>query len=296
MSATLPRIVVVVAFVLLAADRLPASAAGGDPASPPLTSPPVGASPAPGAASTPLLGPQLARYASADPSGQAPPERAFEPGNRRARGTEWGPLIKQSFIALTVQHAFRATFEDGTWRETKEGPFWKDYTRSVSTLCCWDDHDRWTTNNLFHSMLGSTSAFIYANNHHPSQRTAPGNTRAYWSVKGKQLAYTAVYSAYFELGPVLSEAAIGNVGLKPGEQTWHDLVVTPLGGVAFSIGEDLLRVHVIDKVARRHQIWGNTLAVLLNPTRSTANVFAGKAPWSAPPAVRPYTRASTGGR
>ena len=51
------------------------------------------------------------------------------------------------------------------------------------------------------------------------------------------------------------------------------------------MGEDLLRVHVIEKVDRRSHALGITLALLLNPTRSVANVFALKAPWSAPPAL-----------
>ena len=199
-------------------------------------------------------------------------------------GVAWRSLLKQSFALLVVQQAYRAAFEDGTWAETKRGIFWDDYVASARTLCCWDDGDKFTTNKLFHPMLGSTSAFIFANNHAPSQRTPPGNTRRYWSNKTKAMAYAAVYSAYFEMGPVLSEAAIGNVGLTRGQQTWQDIVITPTVGTALSVGEDLLRVHVIDKVDRRSHALGIPLALLLNPTRSVANVFAGRLPWRAPPA------------
>jgi len=219
------------------------------------------------------------------------PARSATVGGYGARDSHdgdiaWRPLLQQSLIYLTVQHTFRSVFEDGTWAETTRGVFWDDYFASVKTVCCWDDHDRWTTNNLFHPLMGSTAAFVFANNHPASQRTPPGNTRQYWSVKGKQLAYATVYSTYFELGPVLSEAAIGNVGLKPGEQTWHDIVVTPTVGIGYSIAEDLLRVHLIDKIDRRSHAWGIASALLLNPTRSVANTFAGKAPWSAPEGLR----------
>ena len=196
-------------------------------------------------------------------------------------GVRWRPLLRDSLVFLTVQHAFRATFEDGTWDETTKGIFWDDYFASVKTLCCWDDGDNKSTNYLFHPMMGSTSTFIFANNHGDSEVARPGEA-LYWSAKGKALAYTFVYSAYFEIGPVLSESAIGNVGLKPGQQTFVDFVTTPVIGLGWSIGEDVLRVHLIEKVNRKSRPWGIALALMLNPTRSVANVMSGKAPWSAP--------------
>jgi hypothetical protein len=33
-------------------------------------------------------------------------------------------------------------------------------------------------------------------------------------------------------------------------------------------------------------VWGNTLSVLLNPTRAVANVMGGRAPWRVPVAFR----------
>ena len=197
-------------------------------------------------------------------------------------GVAWGPLFRQSVAMLLTQHAYRAAFEDGTWDETTRGPFWDDYVNSAKTLCCWDDGDKFTTNYLFHPMMGSTSAFVFANNHRSSQRAPVGKSRTYWVNKTKAMAYATAYSAYFEIGPVLSESAIGNVGLTPGQQTWGDVVITPAVGTAISVGEDFLLAHVIGKVDRRSHAWGIALALLLNPTRSVANVFAVKAPWSAP--------------
>jgi hypothetical protein len=199
----------------------------------------------------------------------------------RGGGVRWRPLIRDSLVFLTVQHAFRATFEDGTWDETTEGVFWDDYFASVKTLCCWDDGDKKSTNYFFHPLMGSTTTFVFANNHGDAEVARPGGP-LYWSAKGKALAYSFVYSAYFEIGPVLSESAIGNVGLKPGQQTFVDFVITPVFGLGWSIGEDVLRVHLIEKVNRKSRPWGIALALLLNPTRSVANVMSGKAPWSAP--------------
>jgi hypothetical protein len=192
----------------------------------------------------------------------------------------WHSLLRDSFVLLMVQHAYRIGFEGGT-RASLGGPFFKEWFASASTLCCWDDGDKVTTNYVWHPLLGSTATFIFANNHGPSQQTPMGNTSRYWKVKGFQGIYSFVYSLNFELGP-LSEASIGNVGLKRGEMTYCDLVITPVLGMLISLGEDAARLHIIDRVKRSHLYWGNTLAVLLNPTRSVANVMGGKVPWRGP--------------
>jgi hypothetical protein len=192
----------------------------------------------------------------------------------------WRSLLRDSLALLLVQHVYRITFEDNT-RKNLVGPFFDEWFKSAGSLCCWDDGDRRTTNYLWHPMLGSTSSFVFANNHRASQEAPIGATSRYWKAKGAQGIYSFIYSLNFELGP-LSEASIGNVGLKPGEMTYCDFVVTPAIGLLMSIGEDAARLHIIDRVKRRHLYWGNTLAVLLNPTRSVANVMGGSAPWRGP--------------
>jgi hypothetical protein len=192
----------------------------------------------------------------------------------------WRSLLRDSLVLLAVQHAYRIGFEDGT-RENLDGPFFEEWFASASTLCCWDDGDRMTTNYLWHPLLGSAASFVFANNHVASQETPIGNTSRYWKAKGGQGIYSFLYSLNFELGP-LSEASIGNVGLKPGEMTYCDFVVTPAIGLLISVAEDAARLHIIDRVKRNHRYWGNTLAVLLNPTRTVANVMGGRVPWRGP--------------
>jgi hypothetical protein len=193
----------------------------------------------------------------------------------------WRSLFRDSIVLLLVQQTYRLALEDSGARENLAGPFFKDWFDSVSTLCCWNDGDRITTNYVFHPLLGSTAAFVLANNHRASQKTPIGNNSRYWKAKGAQGLYSFIYSLNYEIGP-LSEASIGNVGLKPGEMTYCDFVVTPAIGVLISVGEDAARLHIIDRVKRSHLYWGNILAVLLNPTRSVANVMGGKRPWRGP--------------
>jgi hypothetical protein len=195
----------------------------------------------------------------------------------------WGPLLAQSLEFLLLQHFGRAAFEKNTWEVTLEGPFWEDYFTSAGNLCCWEDGDKVTTNYLFHPFLGSAASFIFASNHRDSKLTPPGMTAEYWSAKGKQGVFAAAYSAYFELGLVLSEAAIGNVGLNGEGMTWLDLTVTPALGMVFSAGEDVLRKYVVDPIDRRNHGWGIVAALFLNPTRSIANTLAFKYPWADPP-------------
>jgi len=193
----------------------------------------------------------------------------------------WRSLLRDSIVLLLAQQTYRLTLEDSGARESLKGPFFKEWFESVSTLCCWDDGDRMTTNYMWHPLLGSTSSFVFANNHRASQETPIGNNSRYWKAKGAQGLYSFIYSLNYEIGP-LSEASIGNVGLKPGEMTYCDFVLTPGIGLLISIGEDAARLHVIDRVKRNHLYWGNTLALLLNPTRSVANVIGGKRPWRGP--------------
>lgn len=204
------------------------------------------------------------------------------------RGTiAWRSLFRDSIVLLLIQQTYRLTLEDsGTRDALATGPFFKDWFESVSTLCCWNDGDRVVTNYVFHPMMGSTAAFVFANNHRPSQETPIGNNSRYWKAKGAQGIYSFIYSLNYEIGP-LSEASIGNVGMKPGEMTYCDFVLTPGIGLLISVGEDALRLHVIDRVKGNHLYWGNTLAVLLNPTRAVANVVGGKSPWRGPAWSKP---------
>ena len=64
--------------------------------------------------------------------------------------------------------------------------------------------------------------------------------------------------------------------------TYCDFVVTPAIGLLISVAEDAARLHIIDRVKRKHLYWGNTLAMLLNPTRAVANVMGGRVPWRGP--------------
>ena len=61
----------------------------------------------------------------------------------------------------------------------------------------------------------------------------------YWASRAQAAAWAAVYSVQFEFGP-LSEASIGNVGMRAETTGWVDHAATPAGAFALMVGEDAL--------------------------------------------------------
>ena len=96
---------------------------------------------------------------------------------------------------------------------------------------------------------------------------------------GRALAFSAVVSTQFELGP-LSEASIGNVGLRdPRKMAWVDLVITPTVGTAWMVAEDLIDQRLLARLDRRKGVFRNILRSVLNPSRTGANLSRRKFPW-----------------
>ena len=106
-----------------------------------------------------------------------------------------------------------------------------------------------------------------------------GDGRVYWISRLRALAFSAVMSTQWTLGPV-SEASLGNVQLhaSPG---FIDLVNTPTLGVLTMMGEDMLDRYVLMPVENHT---ANPWVIMVtrslgNPTRTFANLMAFKQPW-----------------
>jgi hypothetical protein len=204
------------------------------------------------------------------PSQQAPPPEAQQ-------GFQWAQAFKQYIMMLTFQHAVRL-FQERTHSELG-GPFWADYVESVSSLRGWNDGDSFTTNYVAHPMMGAVTGYIQIQNDPAGRRVQFGRSGAYWRSRGWALAAAAIYSAQFELGP-LSEASLGNVGLKAGTMAYVDLVITPVVGLGMIIAEDAIDRYLIAKVeGRMGGVQARILRTILNPNRSVANMIRFKKPW-----------------
>ncbi|MDQ3650979.1 MAG: hypothetical protein M3458_12035 [Acidobacteriota bacterium] len=192
-------------------------------------------------------------------------------------GFRWKPALKQSFLLLAIQHGYAMT-QPKTRRELR-GPFFKDYFESVGNLSGWADGGRFFTNYIAHPLQGATTGFIQVQNDPKGMRQKFGRSKAYWTSRLKAMGWAAAMSTQFELGPI-SQAAIGNVG-KARKLTYVDIIITPTVGTALLVSEDALERFVVRFVERKTKNLYLRIAtrMLLNPSRSCANLFRFKKPW-----------------
>lgn len=214
---------------------------------------------------------------SDDEKKSALPDDAANTQNGKADGFHWRTAIGQSLMFLAIQHGY--AFTQPKTREAIKGKFWKDYVQSVKSLRGWDDGGRFFTNYIAHPMQGSFTGFIYVQNDPKGIKQQFGAGGDYWRSRLKAMAWTAAWSTQFEIGPI-SQASIGNVGLK-GKQTWGDIVVTPTVGTALLVSEDAIDRFVMKRIERATDNFYTVIfsRMLLNPTRTIANLFRFKTPW-----------------
>jgi len=171
------------------------------------------------------------------------------PAASEPTGFQWKPALLQSGLFLGFQHGFRLGTEEATRAELK-GPFFRDWSRSVQNLRGWDDGDPFVVNYVGHPMMGAVAGYIAVQNDPLYKRSTFGRNSHYWKSRLRALAFSAVYSTQFELGPV-SEASIGNVQLHPPENGVCDFVVTPTVGLGWQIAEDALDRMLVRRIESR---------------------------------------------
>lgn len=197
----------------------------------------------------------------------------------------WKPALIQSGILLAIQHGFRMT-QAKTTRELG-GPFFRDWAQSVKNLRGWKDGDSSFTNYTAHPLQGGVTGRIFINNSDAAKKQEFGKSKKYWESRFKTMAWSAVWSTQFELGPI-SEANLGNVGLneRRGHSTmaWVDLVVTPVVGTGVVIAEDAIDKYILRNWLERKAGKATTkikiVRTFLTPTTSFSNLLRGKMPWS----------------
>jgi hypothetical protein len=203
----------------------------------------------------------------------------FTPGDVAPEPSTWKGAFADSLRLLMIEHSVRIAAQKKT-RVELGGPFMKDYRRSVRWPRTWEDGDGWLVNYVGHPVHGAASGFVWLDHEDGSHDPALGFSREYWSSRSRALAWAAGYSVQFEFG-LLSEASIGNVGLRPNTSGWVDHVVTPAGALAFMIGEDALDRYLVLRVERwtRNRLIRASVRVLLNPSRTMSNIAQGRSPW-----------------
>jgi hypothetical protein len=212
----------------------------------------------------------------AQPADEAPSRvPAVEGGKSAAILAAFADSLK----LLMLEHGTRLAFQEKT-RSELGGPFWRDYRRSVRWPGQWEDADDWWVNYVGHPIHGAAAGYVWLD-HEPGAPTTISLRARYWASRARAVAWVGFYSLQFEIGP-LSEASIGNVGMRPETTGWVDHVVTPVGSLGFIVAEDALDRYFVRWVEQhtRNRVARATLRLIFNPGRTLSNTANGRAPWS----------------
>jgi hypothetical protein len=203
----------------------------------------------------------------------------------------WWPALGEQVEDLTIETSWNLAQNHWVRYTTFHGNFWNNYWLSLEGF----RFNRWCDNNpiyddyLGHPMMGAISMDIVVQNDPRGMSLELENSRAYWHSRLRALLWATVYSAEWKVGPV-SEASFGNTGkgfwFDKDSDRWTNgtgtvgLVVTPVLGWAWSMGEDLIDQHVIRRIETKSS---NPLYLFsiefLNPCRGFSNLLRFKAPW-----------------
>lgn len=221
---------------------------------------------------------------------------------RGKQGFNWRRALTESFTFLLIEQAY-VVHTDFRWVVSENGiPFnhyWRDYKQSLLewTQSGWNDGDPDWFGYIGHPIQGALTSFIQIQNDPRSERLEFSNTKAYWWSRLKAGLWNAAYSTQWNLGP-LSEVTVEKYGSKD-RAPWTragtfpclrdcltgvgqiDIVMTPLGGLGWLIGEDILDRKLVRRVetATQNRLLIDTVRVALNPIRAGANMLHGEHPW-----------------
>jgi len=201
----------------------------------------------------------------------------------------WRPALSQLSEFLAIETGWNLATNYWVREATFHGPWLNDYFNAVSgfSFSRWDDDNPWYDDYVGHPMMGAVTMDIYIHNDPQGKSLELQNTKAYWHSRLRALLWSTLYSAQWKLGPI-SEASIGNTGgaVIYDHGKWTNgtgtvgLVVTPLGGWAWNVAEDIVDQRLIVRLEKKSQ---NPLVLFtiqfLNPCRGFSNLLRFKAPW-----------------
>src|SRR3984885_2688506 len=232
----------------------------------------------------------------------ASPAAATDAVSPAQEGFHWRQALKESMTFLVIEQAY-VVHTDFNWVVSENGVpfnhFWRDYTQALSewTHSGWNDGDPNWFGYVGHPIQGALTGFIQIQNDPASEKLEFSRTKAYWWSRFKAALWNAAYSTQWNLGP-FSEVTVEKYGTKD-RPPWNyngsfpcshhcltgvgqiDVVMTPLGGTGWLIGEDFLDSKIVRRVedATQNRFIVDTVRVALNPIRGGANVLHGKPLW-----------------
>jgi hypothetical protein len=214
-----------------------------------------------------------------------------KPERLRQEKFHWGRALLQSANLMAIQQGIMLASDQWSRYELTHGKWFKTYMTAVAGNGHWDDGDPFLDNYVGHPMQGAITGYIQIQNDPHGRRLEFQNTSAYWKSRMKSMAWNAVYSAQFEIGP-FGEASIQKLGsynyqnCVPGCKVVNgagmvDFVITPTLGTGWVVMEDVLDKYVAKKAENKfgRNGWTNLLRCILNPSRGLANMLDQKRPW-----------------
>jgi hypothetical protein len=207
----------------------------------------------------------------------------------------WVRVLGQSFIFVSAQHGGNIGMDHDTRNQLFSGidggVFWAKYAYCVEHYrwSRWKDDDPFGVDYIGHPIMGAVTSSIYEQNDPKQRALMYENSRRYWMGRLRAMAYSAAYSAQWKVGP-LSEASIGNTGINyyvrardgvyTNETGMQDFFMTPIGGLAWNVGEDAIDRFILSHVrhARRNK-WLLLASSLTTPGKSAANIARFRAPY-----------------
>ncbi len=232
-------------------------------------------------------------------SGEAP----TAPVSSRSERFHWRQALAESFTFLIIEQGY-VVKDDFHWVVSENGiPFnhyWRDYMQSLTSWwhAGWSAGENPLYNYVGHPIQGALTGYIWVQNDPKSEKLEFSNTKAYWISRLKATAWNAVYSTQWSMGP-LSEMTVEKYGTKD-RPPWNadgsypcntnkcysgvgkvNIVMTPVGGLGWMVGEDWLDKNVAKRVEARtdNHLLIDTVRCALNPIRGGANILHGKVPW-----------------
>jgi hypothetical protein len=229
-------------------------------------------------------------------------ETTIAPVPLQKQGFHWRRALTESFTFLVIEQAY-VVHTDFNWVVSENGVpfnhFWRDYTQSLSEWVHsgWNDGDPNWFGYVGHPIQGALTGFIQIQNDPQGEKLEFSKTKAYWWSRFKAALWNTAYSTQWNLGP-LSEVTVEKYGTKD-RAPWNyngtypcsrhcltgvgqiDIVMTPLGGTGWLVGEDFLDKKIVRRVegATQNRLLIDTARCALNPIRGAANILHGKHPW-----------------
>jgi hypothetical protein len=225
---------------------------------------------------------------------------ACEEGKLRGKPcrVSWSRVLGESFIFLAAQHGGNIAMDSDTRNQLTHGDFWAKYEYCVEHYrwSRWKDDDPFGVDYIGHPMMGAVTSSIYEQNDPKQRALMYENSQRYWMGRLRAMAYSAAYSAQWKIGPA-SEASVGNTGINyyirardgvyTNETGMQDFFFTPIGGLAWNVGEDAIDRFILSRV--RHGTrnkWLLLASSLSTPGKSAANVARFRAPYYRDPDLR----------